>query len=588
MQKNRLTVVWELLWFCVLCAVSAIAAEPPKAAVFLIQDVWGGIIGLSLRSDGILSEPELVRPMMGTQAFPVFIDLRVDATGGYQLTLFGAIVPIGGAKLAFFYWTPMGEAKSFALVPGGVGGWIASENYITSLGRPPQLVFPPFHRTIMDLEYNAPEQKLTVLQEDGTIALCRRLMYEILDRLQLKEEKAIDVEEGPDAFYVLTQGANIYRVTADQADPVPNPPKVKPGTARSLKRSPFGKGFYLLDAFGVIHAWGGAPAVPNEPMSVEAAVALEIIPTDTIPHWYPSGWNTEAALTPREITLDPEAPPKNLSLMIQGAENLSGFSAEIRYDPKVLTMAPDKIEVGEWWGKNVREAQVAASSEKGLIGLQGGGAFFPYNGATGNGELAKIPVASVKGIDRATTTLEISNFYFRDASPGNLYQPGRIVDAATIFIRPSQPRLKLAWRIEGATHSTKELVVKPGAIVQADLLAEEGSRISEIEFGFRFSSNLLKFLGMSPGDAWRKDSFHQPIFSIPSLINREGGAENQSIKAETAGACEDELGAIVSYFFTVTARGEGTMMAQSIRIRDGANQELDFRLDNSELSFASR
>ncbi len=129
---------------------------------------------------------------------------------------------------------------------------------------------------------------------------------------------------------------------------------------------------------------------------------------------------------------------------------------------------------------------------------------------------------------------------------------------------------------------------KPGEILQADLLVEEGGRIVDVDFGFQFPTTELRFLGMAPGGVWSKEEAVWPDFAIPSKANQEGALTGQRIKADRAGACKDQRGALVILFFSVRSRGEGSITFDTIQIHDEKGQPLAFEQNNLVLHFESR
>ncbi|MBZ0256599.1 hypothetical protein K8I31_11085, partial [bacterium] len=360
--------------FTLLFIATCVVCQASSSATFLILDRWGGVIGASRTASGELHEPEVVRPMMESPEPVSFIDLEVDADGGYQLTQTGDLLPMGAAPPLQFARNPALNATALAMLPGGVGGWIAVDDYIKRIGRPPELVFPRElnqGRPLADLEYDRVNRRLAVLFEDGGLVVCSQQAPIEYPQVKLTKDSALDIEFDGDDFLLLTKNSNVYRIKKKSFALDANAPKLKKKNAVDLELSPFGKGYYILDAFGVIHSCGGAPAIETEPLNREDAVDMEWIPTDEPPTWFPTGWTTQVALEPTSIRLDPEGPAKYLKLNITGAENMRRFFATLRLDPKRLIVDPNRVLIGAWWNRSINTPSIRASYDEstGLLTL---------------------------------------------------------------------------------------------------------------------------------------------------------------------------------------------------------------------------
>ena len=404
-------------------------------------------------------------------------------------------------------------------------------------------------------------------------------------------DEAIDVEiDGNgigDGFYVQTYGSHVYRVTADRSEEEEGVPDLGSGLSRDLESSPFGEGFYILDAFGVIHACGGAPVVPTEPFRVDTAMDLEIISGAVAPRWYPEGWNTAVELIPHEIRMDPGGSPKTLSLFVHDADDMASFGVEIRYDPAQLVILPaGSVTPGAWWERHVRNAQVHAQvdpRQKGVITLYGGGTFSLYEGASGNGELLKIAAAPAPGVTAGTTVIQVQNFFFQDATPLNRINPGKVLNTATVWIHPSLPKLSLAWYGESGPLETHRIESRLVDLLRVDLLVEEGSRISTIAFDLHFDPDVLRFLGMMAGDAWSRDAEVWPHFATPSEGNRLGELKDQRIESSSSSACRDEKSSLATLWFSSHKKGETSVRLDAIRAADAGHEALEVQVQTSEI-----
>ena len=530
--------------------------------------------------------------MAGSSVSPLFLSLQATATGGYLLSYQGSIIPVGQAKLPFSYWNPVPDASGFAMAPDGKGGWIAAGYYLKSIGRPPKLVLPPFDKKhkITAVTYNPERFELVVLYEDGGISICKMMEYVSIGSLVLNGEHAVAMASLRDGYYVLTNKCRVYHVTPERAEPVKGLPELGLNLARDIEASPFGEGFYIMDVFGMIHACGGAPQVPSEPLPVSAAVDFEIITGNKIPNWFPSGWNSTIHPQSELLHLDPEGASKTVSLIVENAENLTGFNVEMRYDPSLISISPESVIPGDWWGKNIQGAHVRASldTDNGVFTLMGGGTFIPYEGASGNGELVRFSVSAAKeSIENTTTILDILGFSFQDASPWSLFRSSNSIRSCTVVIAPILPDVSLHWGDKLSKDSTLKSV-KPGEIIETDIIVENGSRAAEIEFEMSFSNNLLNLLGLTLGTAWDAHAQATYDFSTPSEVNPDGKLVNQRIHVMKPGGCRDQQGSLVALFFIVQGQGVGEIVLTNLKVYDDKGKSIFEKNIQEKLMFLSK
>lgn len=560
-----------------------------EGMIFLIQNKWGGIHGISLNAELKPSSPAMVRPDVVNLQNPLIIDLNAFSDGGYQLTNGGKILPIGNARLPYAAWTPVRNAVALAMTHGEEGGWIAVDNTVKKIGNPLQLVLPTLdtNESISDIEYDPHQQRLAVLTRKGKIVLCNLQESKTVGTISLKKDRAIRIAFAPDGFWILTESGKVYLWNEGKASQNKDVPALGSGNACDLETPRTGKGFYILDIFGVIHACAGAPAVPTEPLTQPAAVDLEIIPGTTLPRWDPPGLHTKIGWETDSLNLDPEGPSKSISLIVDQAEHMTVFLAQVYFDPAILTVDPSAVRVGAWWDKGLRVARInpVVDQKNGILKLQGSGDYFPYEGATGGGELAHFAIAPIKGVTEAVSVLEIREFFFRDAYQSDVDHACAIINSCTVHIAPIQPRLNFAWK-KGAEWIGSELKpVKSGEIVQADILIENGSRIGFFEFGFQFTNSFLRFLGMTPGTVWRPDAEVKTRFDIPSRANQPGKLEKQTLEVTVPGACDDQKKSIVSLFFAVTAPGKGQIQLEGVQSRNIEGTIIDIKTEGNTVSF---
>lgn len=554
----------------VLMAVSAWAAPGSRAEwVFLVQDSLGGV---TAAAPGLEPSAGVVRPAMNRPVVPGVIDLECPpgAAGAYQLFENGAVLPIGGAKPAFFNWGIAERASALAVAPDERGCWIAAGRILKSVGEPPRMVYPSFEHPIADIDYDPQKRQLTVLLINGDIALCRPSTNEWAAGPDIGLGEAIDIEMDGQFVYLLTNTGAVYAHDGREWTKTEGVPELGEGLARDLEPAPEGPGLYLLDAFGVIHAIGGAPPADSGPFALDTAVDLEIIESDGLPRWFPAGWTTTASLEPAEISLDPLGPPKTLYLRVDNAENLSSFTAEVEFDPDLINIvAPRDVQLGSWWERSVQGALVHAGvdpNRPGVITLYGGGAFSPYQGAAGGGDLVKLSISARPDVTAATTEVALNGVYFQDASPLGLAAPARSARGATVRIRPSMPSLELTWSHEGAPITDAELTAKPAEVLRADLWLRDGGRVRAADFTIDFSTESLRFLGMVPGGAWYRDAAVWPSFSTPAEANALGRLENQRIVSASEGGCRGEPGALASMFFAAGPGGQGLVQLEAFQL----------------------
>lgn len=480
-----------------LCA----SAIHSNAETFLIQDRWGGIIGISRTASGDISDPELVYPMSVSDLDVSIVDLVAFPEGGYQLTDAGAVIPIGYTRPLPYSGASRGGAKALAVSSRLGAGWMAVPDYIRRLGPAPQLVLPPMLNQgipITALVYLEDREELAILFQNGAIAVCSSDGYAQFIAPIADDDAAIAMAHSSDGFAVLTRASRIYLVDEDGVQEYPHPPVLEIGLARDLKASPFGEGYYVLDAFGKIHACGDAPPIPTEPLTADAAVALEIVPGDSPPNWTPVVHDAQVRLSPSPLYLHPDGSSRQVALVIERANNIVGFDAEIHYNPAQITVDPKRAHGGEWWQRAMTEPllRVSADTQSGVVKLSARGTFTLFGGASGSGEAATLMVSAAPNMREGEAELTLRNAYLIRAYPG---QPQAVGDvhSATVVIRAIDPRCGLRWRLENAE---ERQALRPGDVIRVDIVSEHGGRIQHILFGFEFSTETLRFLGMVPGD----------------------------------------------------------------------------------------
>ncbi|MBN2327587.1 MAG: hypothetical protein JXR73_10575 [Candidatus Omnitrophica bacterium] len=587
--SNR--IVFWAAWSVWAGLTAASVQADSNGVIFLIQNKWGGIHGVSLDSNGAPSSPSMVRSTVDNARYPMVIDLDAYPEGGFQLTVFGQIIPIGSARLPYAAWAPIRDATALTMASGHGGGWIAAGGGIKKIGNPPPLILSSLdpEEVIADMEFDPQAERLAVLTRKGTISLCTALESKVLGVIPLKKDQAIDIEFAPDGFWILTELGNVYHWNSDGVSSLQNLPDLGKGLACDLERSLTGDGFYILDIFGVIHACAGAPPVPTEPLTQPAAVDLEILPGEELPRWDPPGLNTRVGWGISSVLLDPQGPPKPVSLIVEKAEYMTLFLAQIHYDPNLIEIDPYSVRVGAWWNEGLRVSRInpVVDAKNGVLTLQGSGDYFPYEGATGDGELARFAVAPVQGVTEAVAVLDVQEFTFRDSYQGNLDHACPVINSCTVHIAPIQPRLDFAVKKDDVWISGETFPAKPGEIVQADVLIENGSRIVTFEFGFQFTREKLRFLGMTPGGVWRPDYEIKTIFEIPSMANRRGQLERQRLEASQVGACRDWKNSIVTLFFAVNSPGQAIVQLNDFLGKDWNENPIDIQTANTIITLQS-
>jgi hypothetical protein len=119
-----------------------------------------------------------------------------------------------------------------------------------------------------------------------------------------------------------------------------------------------------------------------------------------------------------------------------------------------------------------------------------------------------------------------------------------------------------------------------------DINCKNGSRIRQVEFDGRFSPNLT-LLGMTTGTAWDPPSAVTPVFSTPNEINKTHIFLLQRLQAGPTAVCRDREGSLVTFFFTVTSSGSGSIELNSIRLFDEKNQKILEKNEPEMLMFFS-
>lgn len=518
--------------------------------ILVLQDEWGGINGMSLPLQTGDTETQVIRPSLSNPIIGV-VDLELLPNGGCQLFSDGSLYPVGKTRL-YSGSMQKDQANSFVLLPNGNGGWIASNNYIKTVGYTHNIAQPPFKHPIQDLEYSQNLNSLLVLLQNGEIAICSTRGFTWVSEIELFQEKAIDLEIRGNELYILSTGGKIYKsanflsepITVQVIDELQQSDEQEWIDFELLPRN----GILVLDRGGFIHSLDGAPQIPGQPIT---AIDFEIMEADQIPVWFPPGWNTSVVLQPDEIKLDPLGPEKSVSLWIQNAENLASFSTEIHFDSSLIKIG-QQVSPGRWWQQNMSVRNLSSHinpDRKGVIYIRSTGFVSNYQGASGDGELISFHVSTVDGVESGTTTLSVQDFTFQNALPINPFISAEIGENPTVTIAPSQPKISFAWVKNNIPITDKTISYVPGEIIRADLLVQEGSRIQSCDMTISFSKEQMRYLGMSKGNAWLLDQPVNVNFPLPSTVKDQGILAPIELRVEKMGSCRDEPGSLISVFF---------------------------------------
>ncbi len=507
----------------------------------------------------------------------MFIDFEVNDLGGYQLTQDGALLPMGQAPPLQIALNAKFNAAALSITPNSAGGWIAVDDYIKRIGRQPELVLYRGlnqGKLLVDIEYDSAKRRMAILFEDGSLVVCSQQAPLVFPQVRSGEDQPVDIEFYDDKLVVLTQRGTVYRVDQTTSKVDQSAPTLSNSGAVDLEFSPFGDGYYVLDNFGVIHACGGAPAIETERLERPDAVDLEWISSDEPPRWYPTGWSTQVDLDPDMIRLDPEGQSKYLSLRINGAENMRRFVAELRFDPALLMIEPNRVSIGPWWSRSINTPNITASvdeDDQGLLRLHATGSATIVGGANGGGVAAVVPVAPAPGVKSSTATVSIDQFFFEDAALSYPYRLNTETAPTLIQFQSMAPLLGLEWTMQTPAESGFPTV---GSVIRVDLFVQHGGRVQTAVFDMKFDNQSLRLLGVTPGEVWAPYVPLDVQLATPSLANPAGEINNQTIQALESGACQDARLSLITMFFEVQQPGRATVAIKNLNLYDEKKEAL--------------
>ncbi|MBZ0257013.1 hypothetical protein K8I31_13180, partial [bacterium] len=215
--------------------------------------------------------------------------------------------------------------------------------------------------------------------------------------------------------------------------------------------------------------------------------------------------------------------------------------------------------------------------------LHGTGSATSVGGANGGGEAALVPVAPAPGVQAATASVSIEEFLFEDAALSYPYSLTAIPKPCLIQFQSMAPIIHLEWSMQTPPEAKAPAV---GSVLRVDLMAEHGNRIQSLIFDLKFDHQALRFLGMTPGDAWEQRIPLRTQFATPSLANQAGEMSSQEIHALESGACRDERASLLTMFFAVQEPGEAAIQFQQFSTMDEKGRELKTEMNSKELSWS--
>lgn len=587
MRTHRLILAaWIILCQCLLVSL---APAPAQAETALIQDEWGGIIAITRDEGGAFGEPSLSRPLIPMQSGASIVDLIAYPDGAYQLSVMGNVIPLGEVRPLPVVSKLTRPARAFAIDRQTLSGWLAVDDYLKLLGRPPQMVFPPqFHQgiAVADIEYQDNQQELFVLFENGQAVRCTGENYQLLPQPELQGQ-AIDLEVIPDGVMVLSASAEIWRLRGETLNPVDDAPEIEEGLVRDLEAVNAGQGYYLLDTFGMVYAGGNADPIPTEPLTVDAARDLEIVEGLAPPLLTSPSEDTRVSLQPEIVNLDPRGSPKRVSLVFDQVEKLTSFDAEIHYDPELISI-DSRVEVGEWWQRSLVSPHIRSTfdAERGVLRLTGSGSFAMFEGVTGAGTAAAFLAQAATDVEPVTTTLQLENVIIHQAFPGPP-QAMQDVGAATVHIRTLEPRFSVDWQqiaLPGVERESSP-TLRVGDVVQVNLWVENGSRIQRFEFGFSFNREALHFLGMTPGWRSRSDLAFSSEWATPTTANQQGGLSNQILTILSPQTVPDQPTRLLQLYFEIQDQQPAEFRFTQLQAFDAQAQNMQFDREMPPLRF---
>lgn len=557
--------------FIVLLILFALISDSAHATVLLIQDFWGGVNGIVVSDAPDSQTVASVRKQAGFASSSTVIDLELTSSGAYQLTQAGQLIELGGAPRLQAVPASAGSARAFSADEPAGGGWIADGDYITIAGRPRTFAFPTLlHQDtrIMDIDFIPEPGWILLAMEDGRIAICGPDIVVAEFSLDVSDKDTlIDAALQDDQLWCLTSQGTVWLWDSFSSDAPPafqnvdQTSTIEPGLARDIEASPFGRGAYVLDGYGVVHSVGGARPLPVSSMTTPIASDMEFLDSDTLPNWNTTGDRSSVRIEPEQIRVDPDGVARRISLVLDNVERIWGFDIELHYDPERIQINRNQIRVGEWWQQSASSTRLITSVDerRGVCSILGSGLFAMLQSASGGGEIATLMLSSVDGIQSGTSTITIEKAILNYAFPD---QPrsAEMIYSSTVTIETIEPEYSLGWN--NSVNENK--VLRTGDIFEVSMSVTHGSRLSGIEFSFSFEPEQIRFLGNIPGSAWGSSTDSISTFGTVSEANADGGLSAQQIRSMEPSTLPDETVALVSFFFEAIGEGKTVLTIERI------------------------
>lgn len=518
----------------VACGVGTTLAVTEPTAVFLLDRY-----GLLFRG---AADGTLLRPMGRSWLDePVACDVTIVDGGIYILTEMGEIHRSGYARPLASIPFGINLARdleylaaddTFYLLDGYGGLYALGER-----ARPePRLMSYRGENTACDLEPSPDGSRLFVLDTWGRITVWDEiapvwdlgLPQPLAVAFELVADGSATVLLADGRVFLLPEGSN----TAQLLDS----PFFGAPIAVDLALDPGRLGGYVLDQYGGIHSFGGAPPIAGTSAPLDVAAALEVVAAAMAapPPRAASGPVASVWIETPTIPYWQEA--VRVGVRIESASDVAGFSANLTYRSELLSPLLETAQAGEFLTALGQPAQVLPPTQvqPGQINVLGkSSAATPGSGSSGDGLLFTMafspqPLAVTPAQGNFSTLIRLESLVCTDTQlvphllPAERCQPAIL----TLVYTPPSVGLALGDALEA---TIREATVAIGDHLQIALVAHDLALVRGCAFDLEWTRICLEERRFVEGPLFRSAGPTATLFVPTTLANALGARTEHAV-----------------------------------------------------------
>ncbi|MBE7560786.1 hypothetical protein HS125_18305 [bacterium] len=539
---------------------------------------------LMLRQDGALAKADIAgaspphafqllnQPDAGFPSYLSAVDLEVRQGGLYILDRRGLVKSHGGYGLEGFL-LDQAVARDLEFRGAGPEALMIDEEargYHLSPGRPPDIWLAPAWPPIRDLEFT-PRGERVLADAAGALYL-EDAATPFLSFPLRRGDQAEDLEIGPDeTYYLLTSHGVVFAASRQGGRTTILPTTyLESSLARALVLARGGGGFWVLDALGVIYAYGNADPVESFVSTTPTWVDLEAVyADDLLPPAAPPP-EMQVALLPAAATLSTTQRRVELAVQVEGARDLAGFIMKMRYDPALLAPLAADVEPGADFAR--------VGLDPAIRGPVAGGyrRAAPRRGRGGRGQghlrtrRGRPPALPHPRRCPVSTDVEIVSFKAIDTRKGAGWVEAVAFHPARLSLRTRNPRTLISLAPD---EEVKQREVEMGEWFAVYLLAQDWRNLSGVQFDLEYTGARVRDLGYDEGELLLSEG--RPVrldLATAEKANAERARRRQRVVFPQRDRLPAGDGVLLAFFYKPLETGRIHILLRNVYATDSSRR----------------